>query len=103
MIYEHICPHNAACSAVFDQKQCDPHVPPSLFTLSHPKRLYFVPQMKKVLKEKHFANMEGVKQKIAETVTGIKTDEFKTRFEQWEKCLDRCIAQRESYSKVTEV
>ena len=35
------------------------------------------PQMKKVLKGKHFAHMEVVKQKIAEALKGIKIDEFK--------------------------
>ena len=52
------------CSAVFDPKQHDPHAPPSLFTGSHPKHLFFVvvSLMKRVLKKKHFANVEEVKQ-----------------------------------------
>ena len=41
--------------------------------------------MKKVLKGKHFANVEEVKEKTAETLKGIKIDEFKNHFEQWEK------------------
>ena len=39
--------------------------------------------MKKVLKEKHFANVEEVKQKVAEAVKGIKINEFVNCFEQW--------------------
>ena len=35
-------------------------------------------QMKKVLKGKHFADVEEVKQKMAEARKGIKISEFKT-------------------------
>ena len=59
--------------------------------------------MKKVLKEKHFAHVEEMKQKTAEALKGIKIDEFKKCFEQWEKCLGRCIASDGSTLKVTEV
>ena len=51
--------------------------------------------MKKVLKGEHFADVEEVKQKTAETVKGIKIDKFKNCFEQWKKCLHRCIASNE--------
>ena len=47
--------------------------------------------MKKVLKGKHFANVEEVKQKTVEALKGIKIDKFQS-FEQWKKYLDRCIA-----------
>ena len=50
------------------------------------------PQMRKVLKGKHFANTAEVKQKMAETLKRIKIDKFKNCFEQWKKCLHRCIA-----------
>ena len=36
--------------------------------------------------------MEEVKQKMAEALKGIKTDESKNCFEQWEKSLNRCFA-----------
>ena len=39
-------------------------------------------QMKKVLKGKHFAEVEEVKQKMAEALKGIKIDEFKNCFKQ---------------------
>ena len=29
---------------------------------------------------------------MAEALKGIKINEFKNRLEQWEKCLDRCVA-----------
>ena len=48
--------------------------------------------MKKVLKGKHFAEVEEEKQKMAEALKGTKIDEFNNCFDQWEKCLDRCIA-----------
>ena len=55
--------------------------------------------MKKVLKGKPFANVEEVKQKMAEALKGIKFDEFKNCFEQWKKCLDRYIASHGEYSE----
>ena len=40
--------------------------------------------MTNILKGKGFADVEEVKQKMAEALKGIKVDEFKT-FEQWKK------------------
>ena len=103
MIYERTCPHCAECSAVFDQKLHDPHAPLFLFALSHPEQLFFVsPQWKKVLKGKHSADVEEVKQKTVEAL-GIKIKEFKNCFEQWEKILIGVLHQMESTWKVTEV
>ena len=42
---------------------------------------FLFPQMKKGLKAKHFANVEEVKQKMAEALKGIKVNEFKNCFE----------------------
>ena len=53
--------------------------------------------MKKVLKRKLFANVEEVTQKMAEALKGIKINEFKNCFEQWEKTLNRCIASDGEY------
>ena len=53
--------------------------------------------MKKVLKGKCFANVEEVKQKTAEALKGIKIDKLKNCFEQWKKCLSRCIASDGEY------
>ena len=55
--------------------------------------------MKKFLKGKHFADVEDVKQKMAETLKGIKIDKLKNCFEQLKKHLH----QMESTLKVTEV
>ena len=49
------------------------------------REFFLFPWMKKVLKGKYFANMEGVKQKLAEALKGIKIDKFKNCFEQWGK------------------
>ena len=51
---------------------------------------------KKVLKGKRFANVEELKQKMADALKGIKTDKFKNCFEQW-KSLNRCIASNGAY------
>ena len=40
--------------------------------------MFLLPQMKKVLKGTHFANVEEVKQKMAEARKGIKISKFKT-------------------------
>ena len=53
--------------------------------------------MKTVLKEKCFADVEKVKRKMAEALIGIKIDEFRNYFEQWKKCLSRCIASNVEY------
>ena len=47
--------------------------------------------MRKVLKEKHFVEVEEVKQKVAEAQKGIKTHYSKNWLEPWEKRLDRGI------------
>ena len=58
---------------------------PSYLSDIVPRSLFLFPWMKKVLKGKHFADVEEVKQKMAEALEGIKIDEFKNCFEQWEK------------------
>ena len=51
---------------------------------------FLFPELKKVLKGKHFPDVEEVKQTMANALKGIKIDEFKHCFEQWES-LDRCV------------
>ena len=58
---------------------------------------FFVFLDKKVLKRKCFADNGRVKQKTAEALKGIKINEFKNCFEQWEKYLNRCIAWNGEY------
>ena len=48
---------------------------------------FLFPKLKKVLKEKHFANEEEVKQKTAEALKGIKINKFKNCSEQWKNIL----------------
>ena len=72
-----------------------PNLAPSNFSL--------FPWMKKVLKGKHFADMEEAKQKTAEALKGIKIKEFKNCFEQWKKYLESVLHQMENTLKVTEV
>ena len=43
------------------------------------------PRMKKVLKGKHFANVEEVKQTTTEALKSIKINDNKNCFEQWKK------------------
>ena len=44
--------------------------------------------------------MGEVKQKVAEALKGIKTNEFKDPFEQWKKHLARYIASNREYFEV---
>ena len=62
-------------------------LPPSSpdVTLSN---FFLFPWMKKVLKGKHFADVEEVKQKTVEVLKGIKIEKFKNCFEQGKKGLD---------------
>ena len=78
-----------------------PHLPylPHL-TLSN---FFLFPQMQKVLKGKHFADVEEVKQKMAEALKGIKINKFKKCSERWKKVSVGVLHQVESTLKVTEV
>ena len=59
--------------------------------------------MKKVLKEKHFADVEEVKQKMAEAFKDTNIDKFENYFEQWKNVSIGVLHQMESTSKVTKV
>ena len=58
---------------------------------------FLFPQMKKVFKGKHFADVKDVKQKTAESLKHIKVNEFKNCFGQWKKYLNRCSASDGEY------
>ena len=67
---------------------------------SHPERLSFCFPSEKFIQGKCFADVKEGKQKTAEALKGIKIDEFKNCFEQWEKKkqhLDRCIESNGDY------
>ena len=53
--------------------------------------------MKKSSKGHILADVEEVEQKMAEALKGVKINEFKNCFEQWKKCLNRCIASNGEY------
>ena len=61
------------------------------------------PWMKKVLKGRCFADVEKVKEKMAEALKGIKIDEFRNCFEQWKKVSIGVLHQMERTLEVTEV
>ena len=67
----------------------------------YPRGFFLFLQIKKVLKGKNFADVEEVKQKTAEALKGIKTDEFKNCFEQWKNVSVGVLHQMESTWKVT--
>ena len=68
-----------------------------LIYLILPQVTFFVSPDEKSPQRKHFANVEEVKQKTAETLKSIKISEFKNCFEPWKKCLNRCIASNGKY------
>ena len=55
------------------------------------------PWMKKILRGKHFASEEEVKQKMAEALKGIKNQFVQKLFRAVEKHPDRCIASNREY------
>ena len=64
-----------------------------------PQGLFLFPRMKNVLKRKRLAEVEEVKQKMAEALKGIQIDAFKNCFEQWKKKthLIRCTVSNGEY------
>jgi hypothetical protein len=62
-----------------------------------PCDFFLFPRMKKVLKGKHFADMEEVKTKTTEALKGITLQEFQDCFENWKTRLDWCIASNGQY------
>ena len=73
-----------------------PTLPIQLITLSD---LFLFPQMEKSPQRETFCPCERGETKPAEALKGIKTVEFKNNFEQWQKCLDGCIASKGEYSE----
>ena len=59
--------------------------------------------MEKVLKGKHFADVEEVKQRTVEALKGIKIDEFKTVLSSGKNVSIGILHQMESALKMTEV
>ena len=73
-------------------------VPRPTYSPSLPRAtFFFVSPDEKVLKGKHFANVEEVKQRTAEALKGITIEEVKNCFEQWKKCLKWCISSNGEY------
>ena len=70
-------------------------VPHPLYSPDPPPSDFFL--FPKVFKGKCFALVEGVKQKTAETLKGIKINNFKNCFEQWKKHLNKCIESNREY------
>ena len=64
---------------------------------------FFVYQDKKVLKGKCFADVEKLKQKTAEALKGIKSEEFKNFYEQWKNVSIGVLQQMQSNLEVTAV
>jgi len=53
--------------------------------------------MKRDMKGKRFSDVAKVKKKTTEALSSVTTDEFKKRFEQWSKRLDKCISSNGEY------
>ena len=60
-----------------------PTLPIHLISIRTTLSFVCFPGWKKVLKEKHFANVEEMWQKTAEALNGIKINHFKNCFEHW--------------------
>jgi hypothetical protein len=53
--------------------------------------------MKKVLKGKHFADVEEVKKKTTEALKGTTLQEFQDCFKKWKTRLDQCVVSNGQY------
>ena len=71
---------------------CAPSLAPSDFFVSLDE--------KRPQRETYGRYGRGETKKMAETLKGIKIEEFKNCFEEWKKCLDRYIASNGEYLKV---
>ena len=97
------CPHHAERSTVFNRKGHDPCAPPSLFMRSLPRRTFcYLPWWKSPQRETFYRCVKG------ETKNGRSTERLQNRqvqacFEQWKKCLNSVLHQKESTLKVTDV
>ena len=99
VIYNCTCPHHAEYSAVFDQKQHDPHAPYSPFTRSHPKWHSFVSPDEKSPQRETVANVEEVKRKTAEALKTSKSTSSNTVLSSGKKsryvyCIKRTVLWR---------
>ena len=70
---------------------------PLIYPTAAQATFVFFPWMKKVLRGKCFTDVEEVEQKTAEALKGIRINKFKNCFEQWKKCLNRCIVSNGKY------
>ena len=102
VIYEHTCPHHAECSPVFDQKQHDPHVPPSLLTRL-PKDFLPCPEGKISPQRETFCRCGRGETKKSRSTKSIQIYKFRNCSEQWRNILIGVLHQIESALKVTEV
>ena len=68
-----------------------------------PSSFFCFPGWKKLLKGKHFADVEELKQKMAEALKGINNDEFKNCLRSGKNTLIAVVHQMESTLKGTEV
>jgi hypothetical protein len=51
------------------------------------------------MKGERFADVSEVKKKTLEVLNNISTEEFQKCFQQWEKCLYKCIKSKGKYFK----
>ena len=95
MIYEPTCPHHAECTAVFDQKQHDPHVPHSLFTESYSKgHFIFVSPDEKSPQREMFCQCERGETKNDRSTKRHQNQGVQKLFGAVEKHLNRCTASK---------
>ena len=89
---QRLCSHGPLCALIFDQKYHDlkyhdqkyhPPIHPSL-----PLRLLFIPSNEMRLNGKRFPDVNVLKKKTTEALSGIREDQYEKRLEQWNKRSD---------------
>ena len=91
-LWTHLPTPHWVFSSFWPKTACPPCPTLPIHLISPQTTFFLFCQDKIILKRKCFADVEEVKQKLAEALKGIKINEFKNCFEQWKKGLNRCIA-----------
>jgi hypothetical protein len=73
--------------AVFRQKGHLCHTVPYSHGLA-PADFWLFPELKSVLKGKHFLDIEDIKSPVKKNLTDIPVQDFKNCFDQWSKCWE---------------
>jgi transposase len=62
-----------------------------------PCDFFLFPKLKNHLKGNHFGTVENIQTAVTDQLKVIPVSEFQHCYEEWKKCLQRCVASEGSY------